>query len=529
MRSWNDFLLPVTGLFVAVGSAACGEGDENTPMDGVSTTPVTVSATLGPAGGTLETTADDGTVYTLTIPADAIPSGITIEMTPIATLDGFPLASGVEGGVELGPSGTVFAAPVTLEITNTRMPSAGEFPLAILFSEDEPALEPSIAGSTSGISSIPMTHFSGATVGFATAQELQGLAGSGDATCLVDAVLPAFADPPDVATVHAVYDGCFQSDVLPLLEGATTDVQLATALGMFSMWKIDTRGRLGPQLFTSYDDIEETSLYFDVLVGKLQEAVARDNQLCEESESLAALANVLFWQTQAARFGLDTVAHLLDRGTILRDLCAQPVIDTIVIPDDLDVGFPYSLDLQVGLLFTGQAESQGVPFEVQLTGDGLDIQNPTGFTDAQGVYTSVITPTRSGTLSVDVTACFVYPGTQTASDVCVLGNGSSDAIDLTGIWVATVYGYPVCVNVAQNQNAISGTVHQFGGKAALLATLAGGQLLNVSVNGFFAEANCDSSGTGTATAETFTLNVLTEAPCEEVPFTYNFTRGSDCP
>lgn len=494
----------------------------------------TTSGTIGPAGGTLQTTAEDGTVYTLTVPADAIATGRTITMTPITAIDGYPLAGGVAGGVELQPSGTVFTAPVTLEIETARTPDAGSVPVAILFSGNGTSFEPSFAGSSTGTYTVPMTHFSGGTVGFATAQELAQIIQQQGATCLLAALGVAFTTPPDVAAVHAIYLACFSSEVLPAIEQASNDVQLAGAIGGFIMWKTTTRAAIGEQIFTTFDDLAETAQAHDALALKLKQAIDRNNQRCEAQESLASLANVLFWQTQASRFGLDSVARLLDRNTVLRGLCARPVVDTIVIPGDLQVGFPRSLDIQFGLLFNGQTASQGVPFQVTLAGDGIDIQNPTGFTDGQGAYTSVITATRDGDLFVTATGCLVYPGTQTVSDVCVEETGQSEGTDVSGTWTGTVVTTgapaPACAIINQNQNAISGTIHQFGGTATVLATLSGSQLLGVTIEGFFGEADCITTGSGTVNGNIITMTVVPMAPCNSnLSLTYTFTRGGTCP
>ena len=522
-------LLPVLALL------ACSD-DSSSPspepvVDNVTReTSNTTSGVIGPAGGTLQTTANDGTAYTLTIPADAVSTGRTITMIPVTAIHGYPLSGGIVGGVELKPSGTVFAVPVTLEIETSKTPDPGSVPVAILFKGNATSLEPSFAGTGAGKFTVPMTHFSGGTVGFATAQELETLATSGSAGCLTPGI--QMAADNDLTALFPLYRSCFQSDVLPALENATTDVELATAIGQFSMWKSDSRLALGVS-FATFDDAAETTQFLDALVGKLQAAIDRNNQTCEQNESLAALANVLFWQTQAARFGLDTVANLLARDTVLLGLCAHPVVESLVIPADIQVGFPHSIDITFGLLFDTHQDPQGVPFEVHLVGDGVDIQHPTGFTNAQGKYTTVITATREGEVFIDATACLIYPGTQTASDVCVHDSGSTSAINLDGQWSGTVVAGggnpdPACVVLNQNQNAITGTVHQFGGTATFLATLSGGQLLNVTINGFFAEANCEATGTGTTDGTTVTLNVVTEAACSNLPVTYTFTRGT-CP
>ena len=515
----------------------CGNGtrDGNEgPVDCAVTTEAAhaVSGTIGFDGGSLTTTASDGTVYTLDVPSGSLSAAAKITMTPVTDIEGYPLAAGVAAGVDLEPSGLVFTVPAILTIETAAAGGAGTTPIAILYEGDAASFELSFLGSDAGRFTIPILHFSGGTAGFATAQELAEIIQREGTPCLIAAIAPASATPPDVAALQSTYHACFVSDVLPAIEQASDDVQLSSAIGQFIMWKTTTRLALGVEFFTGFDDVAETAQAHDALVIKLRQAIDRNNARCAQDESLAALANVLFWQSQATRFGLDSVAHLLDRATILRDLCAHPVVDNLVVPDDIQVGFPHSLDIQFGLLFNGHQSSKGVPFHVTLVGDGLDIQHPTGFTDAQGSYTTVITATRDGDLSITATGCLVFPGTQTASDVCVEETGTTSAINLDGQWTGTVdvgSAVPACSIINQNQNAISGTIHQFGGSATLLATLSGSQLLGVSIEGFFGEADCTATGSGTVNGDTITLNVTLEAPCNtDVSLTYTFARGGSC-
>lgn len=384
------------------------------------------SSVVGPAGGTLQTTASDGTVYTLTIPANALATGKTVTMTPVTAIDGYPLASGIVGGVELKPSGTLFTVPVTLEIETPRAPGPGLTAVAILFSGNGPSFEPSFAGVGAGSFIVPMRHFSGGTVAFANAQQLASLVSPQAVQCLAPAIQAA--SEHDVNDVFAIFRSCFVSDVLPSLEGATNDRQLTIAIGKFSVWKTDARAALDASLFVSFNDAAETQQFYDALVGKLQTAIENNNDRCQQDESLAALASVLFWQTQAARYGLDTMGNLLDRDTVLSNLCAHAVVDQLVLPIDLQVGVPQAIDIEFGLLFNAHQNSMAYPFEVHLVGDGVDIQHPAGFTDTQGKYTSVITATREGEVSITASACLVYPGTQTASDVCVEDAATTAAI-----------------------------------------------------------------------------------------------------
>ena len=116
----------------------------------------TKSASIGPAGGTISTTAPDGSALTLSVPPDALTAAETITLSPLVGINGQPLD--FVAGAELGPSGLRLAEEATLTVD----PAAKvEDPIALGYSgaENEAALTPST--ERSGVLSLPLTHFSG--------------------------------------------------------------------------------------------------------------------------------------------------------------------------------------------------------------------------------------------------------------------------------------------------------------------------------------------------------------------------------
>ncbi len=84
------------------------------------------TATVGPAGGLVQTTGSSGAILRLTIPAGALTAETEISVTPLAAP---PLAGAVatdQPGVHLEPAGLVFATPATLTIDLT--PTGTTFP-----------------------------------------------------------------------------------------------------------------------------------------------------------------------------------------------------------------------------------------------------------------------------------------------------------------------------------------------------------------------------------------------------------------
>jgi hypothetical protein len=129
-----------------------------------------VSADIPTTGGTISATASDGTVFTLTIPPDALLSDETITMTPVTAVDGLPLSGGLAGAVDLAPTGLRLFQLATLTITPAAaVPLAEEMTFAWRGNGEEFFLYPPELG-TSAIS-MKLSHFSGYGVGRGSAAD----------------------------------------------------------------------------------------------------------------------------------------------------------------------------------------------------------------------------------------------------------------------------------------------------------------------------------------------------------------------
>ncbi len=120
-----------------------------------------VSAEIGAAGGVITATGTDGTVFTLAVPAGALPASTTITLTPVTRLAGLPGSHRAPPAVQFGPDGLVFAHAATLTITPTK-PIARPVGLAYTGNGAGLTLERAELQGTSLVLSVE--HFSGATV-----------------------------------------------------------------------------------------------------------------------------------------------------------------------------------------------------------------------------------------------------------------------------------------------------------------------------------------------------------------------------
>ncbi len=108
------------------------------PEFGFTPNPLTVTPTLEKSravtqkvstwvGGTLTTTASDGTEYTLTLPKGALLSDEEITLTPVSGVGNLPMSGGLAAGVDIKPDGLQLHEPARLTITP---PAGAEVPLS---------------------------------------------------------------------------------------------------------------------------------------------------------------------------------------------------------------------------------------------------------------------------------------------------------------------------------------------------------------------------------------------------------------
>lgn len=132
---------------------------------------------------TIQTTADDGTTYTLEVPVDALVGNQQITMTPVApggTGDGFPLSGGLVAGVQLEPHGLLLYRPALLTIDSPDLGDLGaQTPFLFHEGGEDFHLYPADLGSVDGdpdTVTLALTHFSTPGVGLGTAADRQAVA-----------------------------------------------------------------------------------------------------------------------------------------------------------------------------------------------------------------------------------------------------------------------------------------------------------------------------------------------------------------
>lgn len=456
-----------------------------------------VSDTVGLSGGTLTTTAADGTEYTLEIPAGALAAPTAITMTPVRAIEGFPVLDSLIAGLEFAPSGLAFAHPARLTIASGATAGTGEFPIALGYAGDAAAFTVGFAAPQGGEIVVLVSHFSGFGLGFGTEEDmgalLSALPATPDAQVYAIELLLAFEDDPTASAVHAeIMRRWFTELILPSIEAAANDGELLTALADFNFWRSDVPALLDLFFAVETEFAAEINQAREAFIPQLQAAVAGNNALCEEAHNLDALRNVIFWQQQAGFLSLDTPANGLDAETVRADLCAEMVIEGASLPEAMQVGYPHSLDFRLLMKFS-DGTTLDVASAVSIAATNAAVDNPTGFTDPFGHYTTVITATSNDAVEVVITGNVILPGETVPSIIeGTFFLNSAAGMDLTGSYVGVVSyanGFQRIVHtgsVTQSQNGISGTFAAEAIDGSFTATLTSEfDLVNASltVNG----------------------------------------------
>ncbi|KQP35276.1 hypothetical protein [Pseudorhodoferax sp. Leaf274] len=144
------------------GSAAIAVDTNPLRATLVADTARTVTQRMPLEGGTLSAIGADGSVYTLTVPNNALTEPTEISLTPLGSLAVDGLASDAAYGVQLGPDGAQFTNYVTLTITpppGASVPVERQLPIG--WSGENNTVALAALDPTRRETSLKLLHFSG--------------------------------------------------------------------------------------------------------------------------------------------------------------------------------------------------------------------------------------------------------------------------------------------------------------------------------------------------------------------------------
>ncbi len=453
------------------------------------------SATIGPSGGTLIATGSSGVRYTLVMPPAALMTPVAITMTPVGSVNAYPLSGGMVGGVQFAPSGLAFAAPATLTIETTARPP-GNLKMVGLTYEGaglSPGLMPVTLSPTTVTLSV--SHFSGATVGFGTTADLFALLAATQPSTVnyyTGQIQWAYVQtPPDVATMKQVLNSWFLDYMIPSIVAATNDAALVRVRADWNEWEYNSRV-FDPVLNPNDEAITDIKEQWNVLFAeKVGDAINANKLLCASTSASAAsrfsaLEAAIFWQVTAAQSGYNSVQFGLDETAFAQGLCAQIAASQTTLLDPLVEGAAQSLDVLFVLRLAGNSNDIASDFSVTATASGATIDRPGGLTAAnpRGLYTTTVTPLIAATsATVTLSPCYT-------NAALVALNMRFFSLCLTHPVTRTVLP-ALAITTSTLPNATLGSSYSeqlqaSGGNGNYTWTLASGQLppgINLSANG----------------------------------------------
>lgn len=424
-----------SGLLAAasLALAACGGGGGD-PVPPVAPAAVqtdgtrTARATIGSAGGSLIVTTADDRRFTLTVPPGALSAATEITATPVVSMGAAPLAAGLKGAVRFAPAGLTFALPASLRVEGAAPLKPGLRAVGFSRSDDGQVMRLLVPQASAGSFEIPVFHFSDVGVAEATAADIANVPVATPAQVVIERMHEVLvrSNIETDAQAEAALGSIFDQMVKPALDAASAadDSGLREqALNAYESWlrafvEIDVQAN-APNV--------NAKLAGDLTTARPQAAVLLKRQFasfiarCVSDPESLGFEFAMAERDRAADLGLAIAEFGLAPADTLRQVndCVRLVIEPGAFPETVTVGTPRSLDARASLIFASAAQNLvGTPAEFTVTSSDATVAAATGFSDASGGYTVVVTP-RVDKPVFALKACYVL-------DALFRGGGITD-------------------------------------------------------------------------------------------------------
>jgi hypothetical protein len=378
------------------------------------------ATTLGPAGGSVETTGADGTVYTLTLPEGALAFDVEIAITPVAAIADLPFGT-LAGAAQFEPEGLdLFGiATLTIEPPGGVLVPEGQGVAGFDYTRTGDDFALGLVSEDGSSISIPVIHFSGAGSFFVDPNDFdlseQGTPG-GDP--FIAEIFDAIDEPDQETRLALVADSFanwYAGVVRPRLQAAVvTDPALVRGAAEFAKWRVGLvsgsaaafLGLDAASLLAEFD--AEFAEADGLLAAALRDGIARANTRCLAEGTLVGAEDALRWMHVARALLAEEVviSSLLDRDSVLAELCVQVLFDEISFPEAPIAGEAETMRVVVGYAFGDGAPRFDVPIDVTAVGQqGVQEDFQSGQPGPGGVFETSFTPLGSENVRIDVGAC----------------------------------------------------------------------------------------------------------------------------
>jgi hypothetical protein len=348
-------------------------------------------------GGSLSATGADGTVYTLALPAGALPGAVQVGLYPVMSLAAVPAGSRLVAGVQYTPEGLTLLAPGTLTIAPRA--SLGTTIGGVDWRGNGVGAHAAPIALSDGRITMTVHHFSGQGLEDPPLVPLAPSACRSDDD--LDAALAWASTPPiTAASWQLALSRCWSGFVGPELAtqtaaaGGADAMSWASGFVAYSVWLAglgQARAALHDPSFVvapAYAQSRTAGVAF------LRAWYLAWNADCRSAAGLdwhvpvkfARLA-LLYARQPAVSWGLATRANQLDVQTLLDQLCVRVVIDPARSYAAQLPGETGSISVRAGFSINGgpmQVAAGAVSVRAVLTGSTTVIGE--GPTDANGAF-----------------------------------------------------------------------------------------------------------------------------------------------
>jgi hypothetical protein len=396
------------------------------------------SAVINESGGVVTATGSNGAVYTLNVPADVIDSSVTIRMYPIASITGYPLASGVRAGVHLEPEGFVPRRPLTLTI---------DLPSSV-----DPATIASVASKGNGADyqlypavidgrrvTFTLTHFSQYTIGDATLDALLAVrsgqsalsADFQDALALMYISAQRRDERPSATDYATILNNWYNQVLVPEFSALASESVWNSAYGdlvtdvadEYNAWlsAIDfcvSTGQGSPDVTASTNDARQRVstgiLNTIILINGHLVTLAGSDPTGPSNAAVMDMAvtagTALAAQKQASIWDVDSPTNGLSLESVLNSLPIKVVITSKSLPSNFGPASVGNLQVTAGVKILDRAVRTAPAVTVRLSNvQGGSVSPTVGQTNASGVFQSSAQWTSGSSFSVDMVAAIERP------------------------------------------------------------------------------------------------------------------------
>lgn len=378
------------------------------------------SAIIGPTGGSLSVTGVDGSVFTLSVPANALLAPTEIRLIPLLYVAGTqdPV------GVHLLPEGLQFYQPAILTIH----PPAGipvNSLLGFSYTGDGRDLHRHPISRTLDSITFALAHFSG----FGAVPNLPTtVGGSSTESTAIDNIAVELASldavPATPEALGSVADfladvirGWYTSSLrtrLANIPNVLNDQRLVVhgVLNEYTTWRLYASGLALPEGLASLvaqrlaPELAEAA---DLAAQGLRAQIAAENAQGAAENDLTLAMEAMLWYERARALNLATTARQLDLDTVLSNLCVKVVFVEQEFPASLGEGQSGELRLKVGYQVGDHPPRFDQPMSVEVEAQNGTVTQASGDTVDGFFTTSIQRLSASQELRIDISAHFLHP------------------------------------------------------------------------------------------------------------------------